>query len=207
MDYKIDICAPLWELTEEEIKYTLRNKYAIIVSIHEKMHFIKKEIAQADDMIRTASFRSSEIIDMPSGNGNHRDLTDVLLKYYKYMDVQKNQYTDMFWNLIEREKRTERIWMCFLLLEEPYYTYLKRLYVDGEKYEAVEQDSGFSRQVFAKYRKEAVGLIIHFYYSEKSMPELHQQAQRSLIHRDKKVQSTEPAGEVQQITMEDILKG
>ncbi len=205
MNHKIDICAPLRELTEDEVKYTLRNKEAIIISIHEKMYFIQKDISQTDDMIEMASFRSTEITDMPSGKGTHKDLADVLLKYYKYMDDQKKQYTDLFRTLIDREMRTERIWMCFLLLDEPYYGYIKRLYVDGEKYDTVEAESGFSRQVFGKYRKEAMELIIRFYNSDKNMLELSEQSQKSLLHKEKEMIKETKTESIHQLSFMELL--
>ena len=205
MSYKVDICAPLQELTENEVKYTLRNKKTIIIGIHEKMYFIQKEISQTNELIERASFRSNEITDMPSGKGTHRELTDVLLKYYKYMDLQKKEYIDLFRILIEREKRTERIWMCFLLLDEPYYEYIKRLYVDGEKYDTVEAESGFSRQVFAKYRKEAIELILRFYNSEKSMLELSEQSQKSLLCKEKKTGKEATVENVHQLSFVELL--
>lgn len=179
----MNICDPIKELTEDEIIHSLKHKEQIIISIHEKMYFIRKEIVKTDDIIEIASFHSSETTDMPSGKGQHKDLSDVLLKYYKYMEKQKKEFNDIFWTLIQREMRIERIWMCFLLLDEPYYTYIKRLYVDGDKYDVVEEESGFSRQVFGKYRKEAISLILHFYNSDKSMIELSEISQRKIVNR------------------------
>lgn len=203
----MNICDPIKELTEDEIIYSLKNKEKLIVSIHEKMYFIRKEVVKTEDIIEMASFHSSEITDMPSGKGVHKDLSDVLLKYYKYMDSQKKEFKDLFWTLTQREMRIERIWMCFLLLDEPYYTYIKRLYVDCEKYDAVEADSGFSRQVFGKYRKEAILLIMHFYNSDKSMMELSEISQRGLMYpkKDKKERQASNQNDGQ-ISLMDILE-
>lgn len=168
-------------LTEDEIIYTLKNKDVLMKSINEKLCFIKQELNQNDEMIETASFHSPKITDMSCGHGTHKDLADVLLTYGKNIQNKRNEWLDVLTILIERKNRIERIWLCFLILEEPYYTYMKRLYVDGEKYFTVETESGFSRQVFAKYRKEALGLIEGFYFSTKNLLELSMQFQRKQV--------------------------
>lgn len=181
----MNICAPIKRLTEDEIKDILKHKEELIISIHDKMYMTKKEMSKTDDIIEMASFPSSQLNDMPGGKGEHKDLSDVLLKYYKYLNRQKEEYNELFWILIQRELRIERVWMCFLLLDEPYYSYIKKLYVDNEKYETVERESGYAGSTFRKYRKEAIELIIYFYESDKSMTELMELSQKKLIEHEK----------------------
>ena len=95
--------------------------------------------------------------------------------------------------------------MCFLLLDEPYYDYIKRLYVNGEKYDTVEAESGFSRQVFGKYRKEAMDLIIRFYNSEKDMLELSEQSQKSLLRKGIESQKETQPEAVHQLSLDEIF--
>lgn len=190
---------PSDSLTEDEIIYTLKNKEILTKSIDEKLGIIQKELDRKEDneMIETASFRSMEITDV-SCIGKNKDLTDVIIQYYANRQEKRDEYLKLFGILAARKRRMERIWLCFLTLEEPYYTYIKRLYVDGEKYATVEMESGFSRQVFAKYRKEALQLIIRFYFSDNSMfKSVHNHKKK----RKRKVQKTN----MEQITMYDFL--
>lgn len=193
---------PSKALTEEEIIYTLKNKEILMKSIDEKLGIIQKELDRKEDneMIETASFRSMEITDV-SCMGKNKDLTDVIIQYYTNRQEKRDEYLKLFGILVTRKRRIERIWLCFLTLDEPYYTYIKRLYVDGEKYATVETESGFSRQVFAKYRKEALQLIIRFYFLDNSMLKSVQNHKSHKKKRKRKVQKTG----MEQITMYDFL--
>lgn len=202
---------PFGVLTEDEIIYTLKNKETLLKSINEKLYFVKNELCNDNnEMIETASFRSLGITDISCAGGRNKDLMDVLTRYYANRREKEEEYLKFSKILIKRKYRIERIWQCFLILEEPYYTYIKRLYVEGEKYITVEAESGFSRQVFAKYRKEALNLMIHFYDLPQSMQELSCQFQRNKnnkVSKNKKKQKgcQKIHNGMEQISMYDFL--
>ena len=62
--------------------------------------------------------------------------------------------------LILQEELIEQVWDSYMRLEEPYYSIIHQMYVQGMLYATVERESGWSRQVFEKKRKKGIGLIL-----------------------------------------------
>ena len=147
-------------ITEQEIKNILRNRERLLVSIHQKMSVIEQDMAKTDDMIETMSMPATTISGMPRGSTKQKDLGDVYRNYKKILKRRNEDYKAMYCELILQEDMIEQVWDAYMRLEEPYYSIINRMYVQSMLYAVVEQESGWSRQVFEKKRKKGIGLIL-----------------------------------------------
>lgn len=193
-------------ITENEIKDILRQRNNRIAAIQEKIYTIDKDIKNTESIIEMVSFRRPEISDMPRGKGNHTDLGDTYLNYREILEQRTREYNKLLYEMIREEICIERVWQCYLLLGEPYFTILTDLYVKNEKYIIVEQESGYSRQVFEGYRKNGIELILEFYNSSKSAAELAEGSIAAEIQRSREKHKKESDKENYQISMEDIME-
>ena len=65
----------------------------------------------------------------------------------------------MLQKLSEEEAMIDRVWTCFIKLDEPYYSIARALYVEKQPYKYVEQESGFSHRAFEERRRQAIKSI------------------------------------------------
>lgn len=114
----------------------------------------------------------------------------------------------MLTELSYQEDLVNRVWACFLALDDPYYTLLSQLYVENDLYENVRIQFDMSPTTFERYRKKALHLIIEYTNSPLSVGELIT-GSSGKIH---KPQNRAPAGKVPsdsiegQIDMMDFLE-
>lgn len=94
-----------------------------------------------------------------------------------------------------------RVWACFLALDDPYYTMLNQLYVENDLYEAVRQQFDMSPTTFERHRKKALTLIAEYVDSQLSVSEI-----MSMSHSNKpKLNSRAPTHDMPgQIDMMDF---
>lgn len=191
-------------INEKDVKNILRNKDKLKADIHRKMYFINRDMAQNDEMYELVAYPSTEVSDMPRRKGWHKDLGDVVLKYKVLLENKKNEYKEVLWELIMQEEQIDRVWLCFMVLDNPYFSILENIYVKEEKYEIVEQRSGYSHQVFEKYRKRGIEAIMLLYNSDKTISQLTIESKsKERTQTDTKKQSLEESN--QQISIEDII--
>lgn len=74
--------------------------------------------------------------------------------------------------LFLQEDVVNRVWACYLALDDPYYTLLSQLYVENDLYENVRIQFDMSPTTFERYRKKALHLIIEYTKSPLSVGEL-----------------------------------
>lgn len=148
-------------ITEKEIKHILRNREMLLLSIHQKMVAIEKDIEKTDDMIVSMSLPTNTMSEMPRGSAKQKDLGDVYRNYKKILKQRNEDYKAMYWELILQEQLIEQVWDAYMRLEEPYYSIINQMYVQSMLYAAVERESGWSRQVFEKKRKKGMELILN----------------------------------------------
>lgn len=194
-------------ITTEIIKDILRNKESLSASIQDRMYNINRAMKNANEIIEVVSFRSSEFACMPKGKGGHTDLTKTYLDYQKALRQRSADYKNMVYELILKEESMERVWQCYMVLSEPYYSVLTAMYVKNQKYEIAEKESGFSRQVFEKYRKAGIELIKQLYESDKSVAEL---MEFSICAKQKRAEVKNRQvfnQENYQISLDDYLQG
>uniref|UniRef100_UPI0040579BFD hypothetical protein n=1 Tax=Agathobacter sp. TaxID=2021311 RepID=UPI0040579BFD len=192
------------DITEDEIKHILRNREMLMASIQDKMYTIRHDIIWTRDVIEMVSLPCKTLSDMPGIHNRHMDIGDVYEKYEKRLNRRRTEFIEMMEALSDKEEKIERVWASYLALDEPYYSIVNRMYVQNELYATVEAESGYSRHVFEKYRKEAVSLIRHFYDSEKSMASLFEMQQcRPSATKRRKPADEEPSG---QISLADWLE-
>lgn len=78
----------------------------------------------------------------------------------------------MLTELSNQEDMVNRVWACYLALDDPYYTLLSQLYVENDLYENVRIQFDMSPTTFERYRKKALHLIIEYTKSPLSVGEL-----------------------------------
>jgi len=160
------------KIDENIVKDVLRNRANKINSIHRKMNYLTNDINLKDEILASICLRSQILSDMPKAKGNTSDIHDDYEAYQKIFEKQRYDFQELFWLLVKQEEMIERVWQCFLALEEPYFSILESIYVKKEKYEAVQKESGFSNQPFNQKRRHGIEIIIMLYDSEFSIYEL-----------------------------------
>ena len=158
-------------ITEKRIKDILRNKDKKIKSIQNKIQSLY-EATDADSILAEVAYPSLDMSGMPGARGTHKDLGDVLITYKKQVYKRNEELKELMWQLTDQMEEINRIWACFHVLDDPYYTILHALYVENQLYTAVETDFGYSHKTFEKHRREGVELIMNFYESGDSIPDL-----------------------------------
>ena len=156
------------KLTEKQIQKILRHRKGELSRIRDKMLMLYDDLKGIHDseLMKGAALGSPRLTGMPSGKGEHRDLGDIYLKYRRAVYERDEELRKMMWYLSEEEDSICRVWLCFYALQDPYYTILKRLYVDGEKYQIVEAEFGGSHKTFEKHRSNAMTLMTKLYHSD-----------------------------------------
>lgn len=153
-------------INEENVKDVLKNKQKLINSIHTKMKHLNSDIRNKNDIIVSVSLQSKQLSDMPKSFGNFKDISDVYETYIRRLEKQKLEFQNSLWNLIEEEEMIERVWLCFMAIDEPCFGILESMYVRGEKYEFSLSDSGLSNKAFNEKRREGIRTILRLYYSD-----------------------------------------
>lgn len=195
------------KIEEDDVKDFLRNREKIKMEIYEKLYIINCEIRKTNDIIEMVSFQHAELSDMPKGSKSHKDLSDTYLKYQKVLDDRSNEYNKLLYGLIQKENAVDRVWQCYLVLAEPYYSILTELYVNDQKYEIAESTSGYSRHAYETHRKKGVSLVLELYESGKSMSELSEFAMKAArCRKSVKNKQVFEATENYQLSLEDMLK-
>lgn len=194
------------EISKENVKDFLRNRDKIKIEIYDKIYTINCEIRKTNDIIEMVSFQHAELSDMPKGSKNHKDLSDTYLKYQKILDERSKEYSSLLYGLIQKEEAVDRVWQCYMVLAEPYYSILTEMYVKDQKYEVAEATSGYSRQAFEKHRKRGVDLVLELYNSKKSMNELCEYTIKASKNREQVKHRGVFEEENYQLSLEDMLK-
>ena len=72
----------------------------------------------------------------PKG-GKKKDLSDLIIKLEKDREIRRKELLTMLTELSNQEDMVNRVWACYLALDDPYYTLLSQLYVENDLYENV----------------------------------------------------------------------
>ena len=104
----------------------------------------------------------------------YKELADLI---FPNINKTVEDYKAMYCELILQEDMIEQVWDAYMRLEEPYYSIINRMYVQSMLYAVVEQESGWSRQVFEKKRKKS----IFFWWNQKKVVILQSQFVRGWL--------------------------
>lgn len=192
-------------ITDADVKIYLRSKDQIIDGCKEKILNIKKDLRNNNELIEAVSLKSKTISDMPRGNGGKEDLFTTFLKYEKKLREREAEYKMLMWYVMEKEEAVRRVWACFYLLDDPYYWILKKLYVEGNLYAAVEVDFGKSHKQFETKRKEAIDSILDMYYHSDMPTEQMCIKAENKFHDDSFIKRQSKGEEMQQLNLEDMF--
>ena len=158
-------------MDEEKVKDILRTYPDKIENIRKKMLSLYKE-TESEEVLSAVALPPINMSGMPGGKGNHKDLSDVLLAYKQQLYKRNEEVREMMWELTAEDEMVRRVWACFHVLDDPYYSVLNALYVENQLYAAVENSFGVSHKTFEKYRKDGIELLIRFYESGDSVSDL-----------------------------------
>ena len=189
------------KMTEDRVKNILRFRNSKLKNIHQKMISLYEDANDTDSVLETVALPAQNISGMPGARGEHKDLGNVLINYYR----RNAEIREMMWALSQEEQSINRVWACFHVLEEPFYDIIRRLYVVGELYQTVEHESGLTHSYFDKKRMEGLQLIIEYYESGESISNLmykYRSKKKSSKKEKKKMQNS-----FQQLSLEDLMKG
>ena len=192
------------QITEERIKMILSKREKMLRDINEKVILLIKDLDRIDDdLITEKSIHAVSINMMPSAQGGvKKDLSDLIIKLQRDREETKNELYKMIRLLSDQEYMINRVWACFLALDDPYYTMLNQLYVENDLYEAVRQQIDMSPTTFERHRKKALTLIAEYVDSQLSVSEI-----MSMSHSNKPtLNSRAPTHDMPgQIDMMDFL--
>lgn len=192
------------QITEERIKMILSKREKMLRDINEKVILLIKDLDRIDDdLITEKSIHAVSINMMPSAQGGvKKDLSDLIIKLQRDREERKNELYKMIRLLSDQEYMINRVWACFLALDDPYYTMLNQLYVENDLYEAVRQSFDMSPTTFERHRKKALTLIAEYVDSQLSVSEI-----MSMSHSNKPtLNSRAPTHDMPgQIDMMDFL--
>ena len=162
------------QVTEERIKMILSKREKMLRDINEKVILLIKDLDRIDDdLIAEKSIHAVSINMMPSAKGGvKKDLSDLIIKLQRDREERKNELYKMIRLLSDQEYMINRVWACFLALDDPYYTMLNQLYVENDLYEAVRQQFDMSPTTFERHRKKALTLIAEYVDSQLSVSEI-----------------------------------
>ncbi len=202
-------------ITEDRIKKILSNREKMLNDINKKMVLLFREVSRSDmgvfmdELIaeKSISAAHNSLLPGPKG-GKKKDLSDLIIKLEKDREIRRKELLTMLTELSNQEDVVNRVWACYLALDDPYYTLLSQLYVENDLYENVRIQFDMSPTTFERYRKKALHLIIEYTKSPLSVGELIT-GSSGKIH---KPQKRAPAGRVPsdsiegQIDMMDFLE-
>lgn len=194
------------EINEEIIKDILLHKDEKITTIHNKMYSLYEETGR-DSALSAAALPPVRLTGMPSAHGNHRDLGDVLLSYQRQRYQYNEEIWKMMWELTEEEQTINRVWACFHVLPEPYYSILRKLYVENQLYRVVEAESDLSHKTFEKHRSDGINLLIRFYGSGDSVADLMRKYRNKKNSKKKQQRPAEPkpASEQLELPLDEMM--
>ena len=192
-------------MDEETVKDILRSYPEKTKNIRQKMLSLYAE-TESEKVLSAAALPAVNISGMPGAKGNHKDLGDVLLSYQRQLWRRNEEIREMMWQLTQEDEMNRRVWACFHILSDPYYSILHALYVENQLYAAVEMHFDMSHKTFEKYRRDGINLLIKFYESEETIPDLMRKYRNKNKTSQKKRKKAKEDREYNQLDLSDLLQ-
>lgn len=190
---------------EEEVKDILRHRERKIQVIHDKMISLYQDLEEPEELLGSIRLPAMKYSGMPGGTNNQKDLGDQLLQYHKRVWGWKEEIRKMMYVLALEEDRITRVWACYHALEDPYYSILTKLYVEGHLYQAVEKEVAMSHRIFEENRQNAVIQVMQYYKSGKSVSDLMCQHIPAMKKKGKGRRKGNGTQGYEQISMEELM--
>ena len=199
------------QIDEQEIRDILRNRDQKLKVIEDKRTGLYQELNAIQDM------RPADVLPSAGPYGHitnigstRKDLDDVYENFQKQTRQRELAIREILWELKEREETILHVWDCLYILDEVYYSVLYGLYVEGLLYTTVEADHKkkyeISHMTFERYRKEGLELLMHYYNSGCSIPELMRMNKMTATHSGKrKGLKVEGSAGYTQISLLDLM--
>lgn len=127
-------------ITEDRIKKILSNREKMLNDINKKMVLLFREVSRSDmgvfmdELIaeKSISAAHNSLLPGPKG-GKKKDLSDLIIKLEKDREIRRKELLTMLTELSNQEDVVNRVWACYLALDDPYYTLLSQLYVENDR--------------------------------------------------------------------------
>lgn len=154
------------KINENFVKNVLARHGELLQDIHKRILLLYEELSDTNSIIQSAAIKKMELGQVGGGGRNVRDLTDVMLAHQRIVKDREREVYAGLQSLMDEEEVINRIWCCFQALSDKEYKCLEELYVKGEPYKAVEQESGVSHRAFEQTRADAIREILRWYESD-----------------------------------------
>mgnify|MGYP000009180489 CR=1 FL=1 len=175
------------KMDSKKIKDVLRHHSELTQQIHKQVLEIREKLDEVQQQtIEMASYPKIDFNVESRGSGYYKDLTDVYLKYQKFIQTQEKELANEMYLLTEKAESIHRLYLCFQALGGEEYEIINRLYIKGELYKSAEKEMGLSHRAFEFERKRAIKNIQHLYESDKSNTQIVNLSKDNACSRKKK---------------------
>ena len=171
------------------IKEILMQKDEKLDVINKKMQALYIEMETLEnECIRAASLpgKNSEyhMNGQSGGDKSTKDLYHVLIASKRQYDERKMMLRKLLWSLREQADMINRIWICFISLDNNDFNILNNLYVVKNTYKQVEKESGLSHVTFERKRKDALENIRKMYMSNQISRDIYNRSRKKKKHSE-----------------------
>lgn len=148
-------------ITQNKVKTILKNKDSMLLDIDRKIAALVTELSN-DDMIKERCLSAVKLSQTSSKGCDHGDLSDVIIDIEEHNADRRKELSRLIIHLNKQKKEIDKVWAGFLLLDEPYYDVINKLYVENGQYYNVQNDLKLSEGQFERYRKKGILMIISY---------------------------------------------
>ena len=152
-------------ISEKTVREILKHKDELLVDIQRKEAALLKELDQ-EELIRERCLASVGVSQTTTKSGVLGDLSNVIVEIEKKKENRRKELCRLLLYLSNQEELINKVWAGYLILNRPYYTVIKKLYVENGAYYPVQQEVNLSASQFERYRKKGIQDIIEYAKSD-----------------------------------------
>lgn len=173
-------------ITDEEIQDIIQNHRRLLDEIEKARDLICCDLMNTDEQIQSLALKSQQFREtVVSPTHAYKDGIFDVLEKQKVMQIElQKDRTQRLRDLIEKEDYINRIWSCFLLLEQYNahgFRILHMLYIENKLWEAVKAEMRISKNRMVSIRKEAYEWIRTLSSQECENNELARYAKKPML--------------------------
>lgn len=157
------------QITYNEMKYIFRNHEEILSHNQKRILELYSEMEKEDNMEQFISLKSIQFSDSIRTYGTKSDLSDVLEKIHRIQREKTLEVRSEFNSIMTENQRINRLLICyrsFATVDINAHDIIRKIYVEGMTYEAVEMGTRLSHRSFEKKRKYAMNTIKQLFESD-----------------------------------------
>ena len=157
------------KITEDDIKYLLKNRKEILVQDRIRIKEIYTELSEEDSIEQMLSIPSYDFCTKVQSERTKQDLGNVL-EHIQHMQRSKSlELRVELWGLSNEIEKINRLYICYQALSRiniQEFMIIKKMYVQNMGYYPVEMESGLSHKTFEKKRQSGIAQIKLWYESD-----------------------------------------